>query len=474
MKGLKIIILLVLSLLLLGLVSASSVTLYPTNKTSNHIFFDEVASYTIKISNTDDFNKVFSWSLNPVEWVVESPTSVAVGPFETKEVSFLIQPRPSNFRGPGSYILPVDFKSAQDPTTYEHQVTIYVKSINEREYSYKPSIALGASINSKIDPRDKVSVQVSLRNRNSLDIDKFTVRIKGDHFSSEKDYSLNGLEERSFEYQYDVPPLLKPGTYKLTADVIVNNTSISEVEKLYDIIPYSIIDRNSDTKTVWLKTTSVTTLTNKGNIKKVVPADVKLPFFKKVFSRVRIEANSYENIAKNSWSVTMTPNEQAKITIIENYRVLPILGILIILVLFLYFSLRSPIVLSKQTIVTGKDQEGISEMKIRVFIRNRTAKPYYNVRVLDKVPSIAHVAESDSLGAMQPNKIIRTEKRGTILKWDFETLEAYEERIVTYTIKARLKIIGNLGLPSVKIKFENAKGSQRTTESGRAQIGSKN
>ena len=112
-------------------------------------------------------------------------------------------------------------------------------------------------------------------------------------------------------------------------------------------------------------------------------------------------------------------------------------------------------------------------MKVRIFIKNRTAKAFYNLRLLDRAPSIAHVKMSEGLGVIEPTKIIRNERRGTIIKWDFDSIEAYEERIVTYTIKARLKIIGNLGLPPVKAKFENVKGKQRTTQSGRAIIGTK-
>ena len=58
-------------------------------------------------------------------------------------------------------------------------------------------------------------------------------------------------------------------------------------------------------------------------------------------------------------------------------------------------------------------------------------------------------------------------------KGDFETIDAYEERIVSYTIKAKLKIIGNLSLPAVKVKFENVKGVTRTTQSGKVVIGTK-
>jgi hypothetical protein len=179
-----------------------------------------------------------------------------------------------------------------------------------------------------------------------------------------------------------------------------------------------------------------------------------------------------EEVDKTAWDIILSPEETATIIVIENYRVLPILGLIILLIILGYYQFRSPIVLKKQTIVTGQDEEGISEMKIRIFVKNRSKQPFYNVRLLDRAPSIAQVHVANGLGILEPSKIVHTERKGTIIKWDFESLESYEERIVTYAIKARLKIIGTLGLPSVKVKFENVKGRQKTTESGRAIIGS--
>jgi hypothetical protein len=284
---------------------------------------------------------------------------------------------------------------------------------------------------------------------------------------------LAGLEEKTLEYRFDLDNLLPPATYPLSINLIYKNKTISTVEKFYDVSSYSQIKRDSHTVKSFFKRTSISTITNEGNVPKKITTDISIKWYKALFTSYDVEASSAEFVDKGKWDLTLKPEEVATITVNENYLSLLILAILLLFLVLGYFHFRSPIVLRKQSIITGQDEEGISSMKIRVFVKNRTKQPFYNVRLLDRAPSIAQVHVAKGLGILEPSKIVHTEKKGTIIKWDFEALEAYEERIVTYEINARLKIIGHLGLPSVKVKFEDVKGRHRTTESGRVVIGGK-
>ena len=465
----KILLLLTLLLLTLSLVSASKVFVNPVNETANKIFFDGVAHFTLKITNTGDVDTVYTWHANPVEWVIDSSTSALVPAGVTKTFDLDVRPRPSNHRGAGFYVTPLIISSSDESITKE--LIIYIKSLEDRYLSYTPSVALGASIDSELDPQKPVTVQVSIRNRNMLNMDDIVLDINGESFQGSDHFPLNGLEEKSLEYRFNLDPLQVPGTYDLFVNLLYHNKTISSVNKFYSIIPFSKIVRNSSESRHFLRTITVSKITNKGNIEKKVKTDIPVSWYKALFVGVDVEADNFEELSRHSWNIVLAPNESAIVVVKENYWPLFVFIILIILIVIAYFQFRSPIVLKKQIIVTGKDAEGVSEMKVRVFIRNRTAKSFFNVRVLDRVPTIAEVIPSKGLGVLEPSTIVRNERKGTIIKWDFETLEAYEERIVTYAIKVRLKIVGTLGLPSVRIKFENVKGKQMTTESGRAIIG---
>lgn len=471
----QLIILGLLLVLVASFASASKVSIHETNSTSNQIYFDQVASYQITIENTESEEHVYSWSVNPLEWIIDSKTSVLVPPESKKTVELLIRPRISNFGGHGSYTLPLTVKRSDGGETIETQFRLFVKNINELIYSYRPSVALALSLPDEVDPREKFSVRITARNRNILDIESLKLELTSEHFTREVEFPLAPLEEKTFRYQFELDPLLMPGTYDLDAVLIYNgNMTISQVDELFTVQPYSVIDRDTTESTNFFKKVRVTTITNNGNVPKVVATDLKVPFYKALFSDVDVEADEFEQLKRGSWDVVLGPADVATITLKENYRPLFYILILAVILVVAYFATRSPITLKKQIIVTGKDEEGVSEMKVRIYLKNRTDKAFYNVRVLDKAPSIAIVHPSGGLGVIDPTKIVKTEKRGTIIKWDFDSIEAYEERIVTYTIKAKLKIIGTLSLPPVRVKFENVKGVERTTQSGKAVIGTKN
>ncbi len=467
----RLVILFTLVLLCLPMAFASFANVIPLDPTSNSIYYDETASFLLTITNTNNVDTVYSWSVNPLEWIVESATAGKVAADSSQQFELSIKPRPTSYRGPGSYVIPISV-DAQDEHIQE-QLSIFIKSVDDRG-NYNPSVALGASLAEEVDPREKLSSQIQIRNRNNRQIENISLQLSSPHFYEEDSFSLFGLEERSLQYRFDIDSLIEPGTYEYEAKLVFNGETISQVQRLYDVIPYSVIDRDTSTKNKWFSRTQITEIKNDGNIQKTVSTNLKIPFYKKLFTSIDVEADNIELVTGNSWVIILEPQESATVKVKQNYIILPILIILIILALIAYFYLRNPIVLQKQIIVTGKDEEGISEMKVRIYIRNRTEQAFYNLRLLDKAPTIADVKESDGLGVLEPTKIIKTEKKGTIIKWDFDSLEAYEERIVTYTIKSKLKIIGNINLPKVRVKYENSKGKERTSESGMSQVGTKN
>ena len=80
------------------------------------------------------------------------------------------------------------------------------------------------------------------------------------------------------------------------------------------------------------------------------------------------------------------------------------------------------------------------------------------MNVSDRIPRIADIDTNYPVGTMQPSKIIKHDKRGTIIQWVIPTLEAYEERIITYHINSKLKIIGSMRLPNSMVKYKNKRG----------------
>ena len=89
---------------------------------------------------------------------------------------------------------------------------------------------------------------------------------------------------------------------------------------------------------------------------------------------------------------------------------------------------------------------------------------------MDNAPHIAHVEKELSIGSMQPNAILKHPKGGIVIKWNVETLDAGEERVLSYKMKSRLAILGELSLPAASAR---CKVGNRViiTQSNRASTG---
>ena len=100
---------------------------------------------------------------------------------------------------------------------------------------------------------------------------------------------------------------------------------------------------------------------------------------------------------------------------------------------------------------------GISKMKVLLHVKNRTGKVIDNILVTDRIPHIAEIIKDFEVGTLKPEKMIKHEKQGVLLRWTFSQLEPYEERIITYMVKTKLNIVGGFCLPSAMVKFKNKK-----------------
>ncbi|MFW5977184.1 MAG: hypothetical protein ACOCQQ_01595, partial [Candidatus Nanoarchaeia archaeon] len=419
MKLMRIIVIFAVMMLfattLSALVSASSASIQPQSEDSNFIYFEQAAKFSLTITNTRSVDQVYNINANPVDWLIEGVSSVRVGAGETKTFDLNIRAKPSNYKSPGFYGVPVTLSSAQD--RLETQTTIYIRSIGDG--SYQPAISLSITMDSEVDPRESVPVVLNFRNRNILDIEELEILISSDHFSLEETTTLNGLEEKSLEFWFDIDSVTDPGEFELETELFYEGKRVAQASKMYEIQAYSLIERVVlQEDTVFFKTTKVSQLTNNANIVKTISSEIDVPFFERLFTTITVKANEVEKLGPLNWDITLQPQEQVLITVTQNYRPIPLFLFLALIAFILYMKLRTPIVLKKHAIVTGKDNEGVSDMRVRVFIRNRTGKSFYNVRVLDKVPTIANVHINEGLGVLQPSDVVRTKHKGTLIKWD--------------------------------------------------------
>lgn len=424
---------------------------------------DEVASFNITITNLLDTTTSYSVSLNLADfnYWVSYPSAILVEGGSTKSFVFNIVPKPAT--PIGVYLVNPIFRSQQSKQNIPLSIHL---SYDGLFFDFVPNVQAEIKLPETIDPRNSARVSVSLRNRNPLNIEDAELRIISDLFNGVETINIGPLQEISQkEFFFTLDPLQNPGTYDVLVQVYYPRVDrvIASARDVVTIEGYSSTPSKIETSKKLFVTTNNILVENFGNKPATAEVMLSMSSFRKLFSKTSPEAEFVKTDGGSNflWRPVLEPTEKLTIIVRTNYWPLVIFSILVILIIFLYFKLRSPIVLEKEAVVIDEDiGEGSSDIRIRLFLRNRTSNPVKSISVSDRVIGITEYVESNQLGHVKPSRVTKTSKKGTLLYWDLEELEAYEERIFTYKIKSKLKVVGNLTLPKFKVKFE-ARGRER-------------
>ncbi|MFH1770063.1 MAG: hypothetical protein ABH828_00730 [archaeon] len=456
-------------LLIMAAFSVSATSFYVSQEPiKENIFISEVAEFDLTITNMLTTPDVLTFSTQDPSWILlTQQAAITTG---VDHVTLKIDP--GSQIPLGIYVVNVKIKSAKSGEFKNELFQINIRPYDPIFGEYRPSIQFSATIDKQVDPRNKVPISVFMKNRNALDISEMQVLIDGKLFYKEFAASLGPLEEKRTEYLFEIDSTQEPGLYPLNVQLIVKNVTISQSTQNYEVIAYSDVSSKLVPESFFFKTTQVITVENDGNTKKTETISIPMPLIKRIFTYSDIKGTSAKIGGEPvlQWDVTIEPQELVTINVTTNYRIPIGIIILAIVILILYYSFRSPVLMTKEAIVTViSAEEGVEHLKLRLFVKNRSKNPIDRVTVFDRVPGIAEVLKTKTLGTIHPEKITKQEKKGTIIKWNLENLEPFEERIITYEIKSKLKIIGNISLPGSRATFLDKK-KERTIYSNRVMV----
>jgi hypothetical protein len=415
---------------------------------------EEVAAYNITLTNYASEERIYSISLTAGEatsWMI-SPNFIKVPGNST--VTEVLNIFPKSTTSIGVYSLSISFTHKGDV----EKLAIPLSMNFEGFYTdYTPNVALTITAPDVQDPRDSMKVSIRMINRNMLDIKNLTLRIRSDVFYKEINTSIGPRKERSVDAFFDLEPLESPGTYKLYVEAYYPLTDkiIADAETEFKINKYSTINQVQTPDNNWFVKRLTISIQNEGNYEDEKEISVIMPWYKRMFSSTnkdteltRVDGKSYI-----TWTPTLKPMESQTLIVTTNYRLLVIALLLIIAGIVAYYMFRSPIVLLKDAHVLEQDEHGISEIKVKIYIKNRSRSELEHITITDKVPGITDYIESNNMGSMKPSRVTKTTSKGTILHWDFDKLDALEERLITYKLKSKLKVVGDMSLPKSRVKF---------------------
>lgn len=453
----------ILSLLLVSSVAALEfdIDITPSQKT---ILDGEIAEFEITISHNYERTLEYSVYSPNIAWdVYTNPIPMKIPANGEATGKLFLKP---TYATPGYHVIPIHIRPYGIDMFKRVFVEIGLNSIKEVK-NYVPALKPTITIDESVNPADTIFYSVKLQNQNTRNLDSVTVKVRSNLINEDYKTTLAPKEIKSIDFETVIDQLTPPQKDTLAVTVIVdadNKTYKFDAEPVhYTISEYGEIGSDVQVIEGFLKTVRVIKLTNTGNDVKKMTYKVEKTFFKSFFMNFEPEFYMLKNKNGKFFALDVSLESQGtmQLTIEENYRLGVILLILLIVGLVAYLMFRSPIIIKKTAIVSGTKEGGITDLKVLLYIKNRSKHTVKHVVVLDKVPNIARLMKKFELGSLKPSKIGK-DSGGTLVKWDLHDLESLEERIISYQMSSKLTIIGGMNLPVALVKFKHAKGVRKT------------
>lgn len=421
------------------------------------ISIDDVAKYTITIINNNTFDDTYTFFMKDSDWTVgtEPTTDYWNGlsvPREGTEQTTLRLSTNQNFpvgMRPGIQLIMKSKKTGE-----EVSAVLNVEILPRTKFPLDITTKIASSAPYYIDPREKVSIKVNIKNNNGARYSNLQVSLIGKYISRNVDIALLPYENKVAEFTLDFDKLTAPGKDTLTLELRRDGKLIGSDHKDIEIVEYSEPFKRSDSITKsFLKTTTTINLENDGNVVKQQTISFPVTAFQKYFT-TSVPSAQYSKETGYSWDILLKSAESTQIVVVKNMAPLWYIAIFIIAYLITYLILRSPLVVRKEISSVVQSEGGISEIKITVKIKNRGREQKRDVTLIERIPEITSLMPEKD--AVKPTKVYHY-SRGSVLEWRFAVIEPGEERIVSYRLKSRLVIMGGMKLKPSIIKFDKRK-----------------
>ncbi|MBR9691301.1 hypothetical protein GOV06_00800 [Candidatus Woesearchaeota archaeon] len=418
----------------------------------------ETAQFLLVITSNLSTIKEFRIYLQDIEW--DMPSEV-IKIYPQTDTSHKLVITPSKYIEPGkTYGVRINLKdTTTEEVVYSGIAAVSVKSSEKAVSAYRPSVRMTVDLPLSIDPSKEVSVKVKLENQNLLNLTDLVLGISSDvtGFEVEQDVQLIPLGKKIVELKYDLDPLQKPGKYILKFNLMRTGEVIESEVKTVTIDAISDSFKEEETKMgFFFKTTTIKKITSTSNIDGVKTIKIQTTLLKSWFTSTNPKATKLKEDGARYLivEVDLEPGEVKDVSVVINFRILIYILLLAALCLGINYRYKSPLTIRKGVSDVNTKEGGISDLKITLEISNKDKKKIKHVTITDYIPDIAYIAKEFGEGTLKPSRVFRHRTKGMILKWDIEELAPGEDRLISYTVKSKLSIVGNFKIPRAKATFK--------------------
>ncbi|MBW2976528.1 hypothetical protein KY347_03725 [Candidatus Woesearchaeota archaeon] len=425
----------------------------------DRIIVDEFAKFRLDIKNNLDKKDEYRiYSLDFPTWDVRTeplinPITLELNPGAEGSVELTVDPL--KIRDIGTYQVNVNVKSKVTAKSVSVPLKVTILSTEPLIGGYVPTVITGVDVPREIDPREEVPIKIVLNNQNIIDYPDLVVKLESTLIKETINTQLGPKEEKTLDLKATLDPLTPPQKDKVVVAVFKGNRSIiNPIVREIEVIEYAVQELASEEKKFLRSKTHYNFVSN--NEDYTGKFKIETTLLGSVFSSTSPKSDVVKENGKRYFvGDVKLENNKMEITATKNFIPLFVVVLLLIALLVFYYTLRSPLLMTKEASNIVKNEGGISEMTVILHIRNRSANKIKDIEITDFMPALVSVGGDVPIGSLQPSKVLKHERKGTtIVKWTIDALDASEERVLSYRTKSRLSILGSFSLPAAKSAFK--------------------
>jgi hypothetical protein len=429
------------------------------NDISKEIEAGAAAEYTINITNPRDTRDVFRITYNDLDVypfsdfvrnIVFEPSQLKLGIGESGIIKVILKTVDTAPQDKG-YEMPLTVASLTNPEILEEFIL--------KTYVVSPEdvVLIFPEIPNEMIPGEEYKIKLRFKNRGNVALENYEILVSSDLPQFQKNFIVSfGPKEEIVEIiSLKTGENLRAGDYVVNVKVYDSRSKTKgSYSSAFTITKNENVEEIADKEGRFLKKVHTITKTNKGNVRDEMEIVADVNFFSRIFSKAEPEPS----VRKGNyvWQFTLEPGDEFVAVYTTNYR--PVFFGLLIIILATFGMMHlidKSVIIKKRMYKIRRTPDGLSELKILIHLKNGNSKPIKNVSIMDVLPNT--MASTEEFGTLKPTKV-QQGTRGRRFIWEIGELAPQEERILSYKITSKVKLIGETRLPPTVVQFTSAKG----------------
>ena len=291
------------------------------------------------------------------------------------------------------------------------------------------------------------TANVIIVNRKNSYIGNAEIELSSLFFHEKKNVTIGAYDNLSFSVplKKDID-YLAAGSYVVGLKVVSDNRT-ANAEGIFDYAKKSVVSAGEESEGIFIESVEVSKM-NEGNTIEKVVLNMNRSIITRLFTTFSVEPASVQRKGFKVmyfWEQEIGPKETFKVIAKTNYTLPFLIIVLIIVIGIMVRAYYSTVLVITKRISLVRTKGGEFALRVRLSVKAR--KDVSEVILRDTLPSMVKLYDQH---IRQPDEIDSAKRQ---LVWRIQRLNSGEERVFSYIIYSKIKIVGQFTLPAAHATF---------------------